>query len=247
MPSRYWDFETTLVAGQTARSEQVNAHLEQVDAALASVAAEMNRSVRFTNGTPVEADFQLAQMPVQRANLLLGFNAAGTAVELKSGTFTWRSDWVSVTLYNVNDMVRGPVANNLSLYICTVQHVSGTFATDLAASRWAVAVDLTQVERAIRKYQIVTSSRTMVAGDDQFVDTTGGPITLTLPVSPLLSDQSIHVVHVAGSNPITIAGNGQRIMGLLESMIVDPSVTANASLELAFCNTALGWRLVKGT
>lgn len=247
MASRFWTFVTNMAAGQTARAEQVNGQLSAIEGALALVATEMNRAVRFTDGSPAEADFQLAQTPAQRSNLLLGFNAAGTAVELKSGVFVWRGDWVATTLYNVNDMVRAPLANNLSLYVCTAQHIASVFATDLAASRWAIAVDLAQVERAIKKFSIVTSSQALTAGQDVFVDTTGGAVILTLPASPSILDQPIHVCHVAGSNNILIERNGQRIMGLLEDMTVNVLTTPNAAFELAFCDAARGWRLVKGT
>jgi hypothetical protein len=108
-------------------------------------------------------------------------------------------------------------------------------------------IDLQELQRFIRKFQIVTANRTAVAGDDLFVDVTSGPVTITLPAAPVLSDQPITVCHAGGNiaaNNITIARNGKPIMGLAEDMTVN---TANASFELAFMNDTLGWRLVKGT
>jgi hypothetical protein len=247
MASRFWEFITNMVAGQTARAEQVNSQLQGVDGALGLVANELNRTIRFTSGTPAEADFQLTQTPAQRSNLLLGFNQAG-AVELKSGAFTWRGDWVATALYNVNDMVRAPVSHDQSLMVCTAQHVSSVFATDFAASRWAIAVDLSQVERAVKKFFVFTGTAAQLnAGQDMFANTAAGLMTLTLPASPLISDQPINICHVGGNNNIVIARNGQRIMGLLEDMTVDVLVTPNASFELAYSNATFGWRLIKGT
>lgn len=45
-----------------------------------------------------------------------------------------RGNWVTATAYAVRDLV----IQSGTTYICTVAHTSGTFATDLAAGRWAV-------------------------------------------------------------------------------------------------------------
>lgn len=242
-----WEHVPTLIAGTTARAEQVNAQLEGVEGGFNGAGAELDQAIRLTGAAAIESTYQLPHTPAQRARLLLGFDAGG-ALALLSGVFTWRGDWAPGVQYNINDMVRAPAAQNLSIYVSTLQHVSQPlFSTDLGAGRWTVAIDLTQVERAIKKFQLVTASRTLVSGDDLFVDVSAAPIILTLPASPLISDQPIHICHVSGNlgtNPLTIARNGQRIMGLLEDMTVG---VANAAFELAFCNASLGWRLVKGT
>lgn len=249
MANRFWTWVQNIADGSTARAEQVNAQYSGIDGGLKNVENEMNRTIRFTDGgVPAEDAFQVAQTAAQRSNLLLGFDSLGN-VALKSGVFTWRGNWTGPnTGYNINDIVRAPSSHNLSLYVATAQHISAaSFAADLGAGRWALAVDLSQVERAIKKFQIVTTSQTLVAGDDVFVDVSAGAITLTLPTTPSISDQPIHVCHVGGNiaaNPITIARNGQRIMGLTEDMTVNLN---NAAFELAFCDATRGWRLIKGT
>lgn len=47
---------------------------------------------------------------------------------------TWRGSWVTTTAYGLGDLVQ----TGGSSYICIAAHTSGTFATDLAALRWAV-------------------------------------------------------------------------------------------------------------
>jgi hypothetical protein len=44
----------------------------------------------------------------------------------------WEGVWATSTVYAVNDLVR----QDGNVYICLVAHTSGTFSTDLAASRW---------------------------------------------------------------------------------------------------------------
>lgn len=48
--------------------------------------------------------------------------------------FVWEGPWVTATAYELNNLV----SENGSTYICTETHTSGTFATDLAANKWAV-------------------------------------------------------------------------------------------------------------
>lgn len=45
---------------------------------------------------------------------------------------TWRSAWVTTTVYASGDLVE----ESGNCYICVIPHTSGTFATDLAALKW---------------------------------------------------------------------------------------------------------------
>lgn len=247
MPSRFFDNTTTLLQGTLARAEAVELKFEVVDGGFVAAANEMNRAIRFTDGSPAEADFQLAATPAQRALKILGFNAVGSP-EIRSGTFTWRGDWVTATSYTANDVVRAPVAQFNSLYVATASHVAAAdIATDIAAGRLSLAIDMTDVYRWVRRYKVITANYAAVAGDDLFVDVSAGALAITLPAAPALLDQPIHIVHAKGNvvaNPITVARNGKLIMALAEDMTVD---VANASFELAYMDATQGWRLVKGT
>lgn len=48
--------------------------------------------------------------------------------------FVWEGAWLTATAYTLNDLV----SENGSSYICTEDHTSGVFATDLAANKWAL-------------------------------------------------------------------------------------------------------------
>lgn len=246
MANRFWNHQKTLIDGQTARTTPINEHLDQIASGFDKAATEMQQTFRFPSGTPNEAAFKFEVTAAQRANQVLGFDAQGVP-QLRSGTFTWRSNWASTQLYRVNDMVRAPSSHLFSLYTVIVQHTSSDFAANLAAGFLELAVDLTEMNRFIRRWQIINNDYAAQAGDDLFVNVSGGAIVITLPAAPALTDQPITVCHAGGNivaNNITIARNGKVIMGLAEDMIVN---TTNASFELSFCNDALGWRLVKGT
>lgn len=246
--SRYWSWTSNLSPGEIARSGEVNSNFSAVNGALNSVEAEMNRSIRFTaDASPAETDFQIAETAGQRALKALGFDASGKAA-IVSVLWAWRGDWVTATAYAVNDVVAQ--GTEKSLYVCRIAHTSGTFSTDLAASRWTKVIDLTEVSRAIRRQQIITAAQSPFAatpGDDLLVDVSGGAVTINLPASPTIADQAISVTHIDGnivSNNITIGRNSLLIMGLAENMTV---ADTNAAFELAYSDATRGWRIVRGT
>lgn len=248
MASRFWTFLSNLTLGEIARSGEVNAKFAEIDAALLLVANEMNRTVRFTADTsPAESYNQIANTAGQRANRVLGFDSAGQP-SITSATWNYRGAWTTGQFYILNDIVM--VAND-GLYICTTAHTAAAlFATDLTFTRWLKIVDLAEVSRAIRRFQVVTAAQSPFqasAGDDLMVDVSAGAVTIRLPASPTINDQAISIVHIDGSisgNNITVDRNGNRIMGLTENMFVTDT---NAALELAYCDASRGWRLVRGT
>lgn len=241
MASRFWTFVSNLIPGQTARSEQVNAKFGEIEEGLDMVAAEMNRSLRITETTSDENALTLDYTAVQRAGKSVGFDALGAVTLLNAG-FVWKGDWVAGAFYALNDVVRAPLAQGYSIYLCSSAHTSVDFVSD----PWAMMIDLTEARKSLILHQMVIGPQTnyaVVAGQDLMVDVTGGSVSLLLPAAPAILDQPINVMHVAGpiaDNPIVIKGNGQKIMGLLEDMTVD---TANASFGLAFCDIVNGWRI----
>ena len=77
-------------------------------------------------------------------------------------------------------------------------------------------------------------------GDKLFLDTSINTLTVTLPLLPTIGDsvQFVDYLGTFGSKNMTFGGNGQRIMGLLEPLIVDINHAANF---LVYSGTATGW------
>ncbi len=89
-------------------------------------------------------------------------------------------------------------------------------------------------------YSTVTTSMTATANDFLFVDTTGGAITIALPLNPTIGD-TICLVDVKSNFltfNLTIHRNLNTIMGLAENMLVNLD---NVSLKLVYSGT--DWRL----
>ena len=94
------------------------------------------------------------------------------------------------------------------------------------------------------KWEIISSDDSIAKGEAFMVDTTGGPVQVTLPGSPALGD-TVRIMDLAGTadtNNITIARNGNNIMGLGQDLTIS---TENASVGLVYSNATYGWKLVE--
>lgn len=89
---------------------------------------------------------------------------------------------------------------------------------------------------------VVTSSTTVVANRNYWVDTAGGAVTVTLPSSPNAYDY-VKFTDVSGTfdaNNLTINPNGNRIMRTADNMTVS---TEGASITMVYYNATAGWLL----
>lgn len=92
-------------------------------------------------------------------------------------------------------------------------------------------------------WSIQTANYTTEHAEGIFADTTSGSFTITLPPSPTLG-QYVHVVDVASkfsTNGITVARNGEYIMGLDEDLTV---ITRNIAIKFVYSGAAYGWRII---
>ena len=83
---------------------------------------------------------------------------------------------------------------------------------------------------------------TASAGDNIFVDTSGGVVTITLPSGPSIGDQ-VKIIDshgTFGTNNLTIGRNSQKIQGTAADLTVS---TSGAGLALVFYDSDNGWRL----
>lgn len=87
------------------------------------------------------ADLDMNSNDILNAGVLYGttinVDEAYIGGKLFTGTLTWRSDWLTSTSYQENDLVK----INGNVYVCLDEHTSGVFATDLVASRWEIFVE----------------------------------------------------------------------------------------------------------
>lgn len=65
-------------------------------------------------------------------------NEAVIILKSLNGRFITAADWVTSTAYKIGDRVK----ESSKFYLCLVAHTSGTFATDLSASKWTQEPDI---------------------------------------------------------------------------------------------------------
>jgi len=132
-----------LIAGTTARSEDINNRVDASETGFDNVEAITNRAIKLPVGTA--GDQLISESGPNRANKEIGFDASGNLV-LISSAFQWKGDWLTSTAYIKNDIVRDSSTKNL--YSVVVDHTSGVLATDVTAVKMSMAVNVVDVETA---------------------------------------------------------------------------------------------------
>jgi len=190
---------------------------------LGSIGAELGATINeFSTDVTLGGDSNTA-VPTERAVLryLTRDNAGTGAWVPPTGTTAQRPTG--------GDLYTGAVRYNSTLV--TWEGYNGTQWTGLGGGNPWSSIDNTDSPYAI------------AANDRVFADTTSGAITVTLPASPLTGDQ-VSVIDLAGTfdtNNLTIARNGNNIMGLAEDLVITQE---NAGLALVYTGATNGWKLI---
>jgi hypothetical protein len=151
--------------------------------------------------------------------------------------------------------VQYPAVEKLYLLVngsstCTFTHrlgASGNTITLLPNKTKMVATDGTNwftLETTGSTYIEKTSAYTAFAGDNIFVDTSAGAVTITLPSSPTQGD-AVSFIDAEGTfdtNNLTVEPGSEKIMANTagDEMVVD---TNNAGFTLVYQDSTHGWRL----
>ncbi len=102
----------------------------------------LSRALKFKETTA----FSDVEFPEASAGKPIAWNEAGDGLENRERIGKWQGDWATATAYEALDIVRVTPGNDV--YVCELAHTSGVFATDLAANRWSLAINVQDVETA---------------------------------------------------------------------------------------------------
>lgn len=108
------------------------------EAAIQRFKENEERVDKFVNET---GEYQTNKSPSQGVQTLPSFMAEMISRHL---TYNVKGDWTTATIYAVQDLVFSSGVT----YVCLLAHTSGTFATDLAAGKWAIYQGATKAELA---------------------------------------------------------------------------------------------------
>ena len=130
---RQGDFSDDEAAAKGGRAEQDSSQLD----------AELDRVLVVVNLHADDLDILLRDDGLMTEDILQGHEFSGTSITVLKGlvgnqnaALTWRGDWVTLTAYEIGDLVH----EDGNAYFCLVAHTSGTFATDLTAVKWDLFV-----------------------------------------------------------------------------------------------------------
>ena len=93
-------------------------------------------------------------------------------------------------------------------------------------------------------WETKTSAFNVSASRGYFVDTSGAPVTATLPASPTAGDivRFVDLSATFDTNNLTVARNGKKIQGDASDMTV---ATERAGFTLVFSGDTQGWVLME--
>ena len=140
--SAFYTKPSDLISGTTARATDINDRVDADETGFDNVELVTTRSVKLPVGTT--ADQLISESAANRASKTIGFDTSGDLVLYSP--YNWQGDWTTTTAYVLHDTVKDSSTKNL--YFCLVGHTAGTFATDLAASKWSLAINVADVETA---------------------------------------------------------------------------------------------------
>lgn len=186
---------------------------------------------------------------------------AASRLELWSGGIRFRGTWSTATDYLKDDVA----TNGVSTYVCLVSHTSGTFNTDLTASKWQVfaqggsntipsqtgnagkalvtdGVNYDWEHAGESEWVTKTANYTAVDRDRLLLDSSGGAFTITLPASPALGAEIVLADSTGAikDNVVTIARNGSVLAGASDDLDFDIN---NISFRLVYSDATNGWRI----
>lgn len=179
MANSYYARQGSYTKGTLARGDVVKSDFDALVTAWDAGEVNIKRALKLPNeGTP-QTDWAVTANAATRANNVIGFDANGD-LELQTGVGAWEGTWTTSTDYQLRDVVVDGAAggNTDNLYICIVAHTSGTWATDLAASKWELMLNVSEARDWARKTDGIVdatdySSKAWAIGGTDVTDTAG--------------------------------------------------------------------------
>lgn len=128
--------ESAKTAGLVSIAADLAEYQGDIDAAAASGLLSINTT---TTAGLAAINAKVAQVEAAKNTAVNAAIPAAAAAVASTAAFNPRGPWATTTVYAQRDLV----LQGGTWYACAVAHTSGTFATDLAAGRWAVREGVT--------------------------------------------------------------------------------------------------------
>ena len=146
MANAFYQRQGSYTKGTLARGEIVKSDFDALVTAFDTVEVPITSALKLRSGE----DITFNQTDAERALHVVGFSATGVP-ELQKSVGLWKGTWATATTYNIRDIIVDGAAgaDTGNVYIALADHTSGTFATDLAATKWEKMIDIVRAETAV--------------------------------------------------------------------------------------------------
>jgi hypothetical protein len=146
MSNAFYSRQGSYTKGTLARGEIVKSDFDALVTAFDTVEVPITSALKLRSGE----DITFNQTDAERALHVVGFSSTGVP-ELQKSIGLWKGTWATTTTYNIRDIIVDGAAgvNTGNVYIALADHTSGTFATDLAATKWEKMIDIVRAETAV--------------------------------------------------------------------------------------------------
>jgi len=205
--------------------------IRAISSRIAQVTEQYNTTYTFANNTSISADSVDQNIKIATYTA----NGSGTSFAANTNSITLEKSIVSI-----NGILQRPTTD----YTMSGNNV--VFGTapannDIVSIReFNTAGQL--INKNIQTWEEVTSNTTVSSGVGYFVDSSAGPIQITLPATASMGNyvKIIDAVGKSSNNNITVNSNGSKIMGDASDMTVS---TNRAAFTLVYYNATQGWLL----
>jgi hypothetical protein len=146
MANVHYTRQGSYTKGTLARGDIVKADFDAIVTGFDSIEIPVKSSLKLRD----DEDVQFTQTDAERALHVVAFSATGVP-ELQKSIGLWKSTWATATAYNIRDLIVDGAAgvDTGNVYVALTDHTSGTFATDLAATKWEKVIDIVRAETAV--------------------------------------------------------------------------------------------------
>lgn len=197
---------------------------------------EVNNGIDTTSAiTPATLQTKINAIPAPSTatDSLEGLVELATSAEALTGTDTSKA----VTPLGLESRIQALISGSPAT-LDTLNEIAAAFNDDPA-----FATNITNLIVSFHGQEIKSSDFTAVENTRYFIDTSGGIVNVTMPLSPTLSDfcEFHDLAGTFNTNAVNIIRNGENIMTLAQDSQL---TTQYMSTKAVFSNATHGWRFV---
>lgn len=205
--------------------------IRSIRSRVAQVTEQYNTTYTFANNTSISAG------SVDQNIKIATYTANGSATSFAANT---NSITLEKSIVAINGILQRPTTD-YTMVGNNVVFGSAPANNDVVSIR-EFNTSGQVINKNLQTWEEITSNTNLSSGVGYFVDSTAGPIQVTLPAPATMGNyvKIIDAVGKSSNNNITVNSNGSKIMGDASDMTVS---TNRAAFTLVYYNSTQGWLL----